>query len=48
LLFIVLRPFGKGLRVQLPGQVYDSGDKARSGAVDGVTDRGVATIADGV
>ena len=46
--FIVLRAFGEDLGVQLPGQIFDSGDKAGSGTVDGVADRGVTAIAHSV
>src|SRR5260370_4161617 len=31
--------------MKLPSEVFDSGDESRSGTVDGITDRGVATIA---
>src|SRR5260370_39777547 len=31
--------------MKLPSEVFDSGEESRSGTVDGITDRGVATIA---
>ena len=42
------RLFCKGLRVQLSRELFDSGDDARRGAIHGVADHRVMTIADGV
>src|SRR5579859_2704477 len=40
--------FCKGLRVQLSRELFDSRDDARRGAIHGVADHRVMTIADGV
>ncbi len=34
--------------MKLPSEVFDSGDESRSGTVDGIANRGVATIADSI
>src|ERR1700730_5622288 len=45
LIFVVLRFFGKGFRVELPREVFYGGNEARSGTVDSIADRDVTTIA---
>jgi hypothetical protein len=43
-----LRFFGEGFRVDLPREVFDGGNEARSGTINGIADGGVTTIAHGI
>src|SRR5260370_24160703 len=47
-MIFALGVFGEGVRVEVARKVFDGGDEARSGAIDGIADRGVTTIANSV